>query len=285
MKITNNLNAQPAYVLMATEGNYRPKEDRIGVTGLIISPLIRQLQLNRWDEIVVDVADMLERLDGIAWHEKLEPYVIKTGGKAEVKWELPIDGLTLVGKVDADYGNELQDHKKYKAFAFCRKAYKDTISKIEAQLNVLRYLKYACEGKVAEKLTLCTYIKDFSANKALQEDDYPKKIDSINIKVWDMEEAALYIRQRLALHKRTDYTCSDEDKWVRPECWAVMKKDGKKAERLLNTLPEAEAYIVQRKWTNDYATGKVYVEQRKTQPINCLNYCPARSVCDFTRSL
>jgi hypothetical protein len=277
--LTNKLSYPEAYVALATNNSYEPNPGRIGVTALIKSPQIRRLQIEHWKDIVADVGDFFKGIMGNANHKALE-LNCPPGYKAEQKWEYNVDGLILVGKADLNNGG-IEDYKFLSAWSW---VFGEDAEWIE-QLNCLNWLKVKNGGEPAKYLKVHAFIVDWSEYQA-RDKSYPQqKYLAVDIPIWPLEETEHFIRQRISLHKNPAYTCSDADKWVKLEKWAVMKKDGKKAERLLDTAQEAEAYIMQRKWQNDYANGKIYIEQRKTRPRNCESYCIARSVCEFAKGL
>lgn len=279
MILTNKLGWPDAYVKLAFGNSYRPNPERIGVTALNKSPQIRQLQLEQWDNITCDVGDFFTGILGNCLHKALELNA-PAGTRPEHKLEYNVDGLTLVGKADLSNGG-IEDYKLMAAFSWVFGEDKDFIE----QLNVLNWLRVKNGFEPAKFLRIHAFIKDWSVYQT-RDKDYPQqRYIKMDVPIWPLEETEHFIRQRIALHKNPNYTCSDADKWVKLEKWAVMKKGGKKAERLLDTAIEAEQYIIQRNWANAYAKGDIHIEQRKSQPRNCQDYCIVRSVCPFARSL
>ncbi|MDP1615071.1 MAG: hypothetical protein Q8L68_04670, partial [Methylococcales bacterium] len=89
---------------------------------------------------------------------------------------------------------------------------------------------------------------------------------------------------RLAEHQKCDILCTDEERWRRPEFWAVMKK-GRKSAVACNSylngekIPFTEADA--KKWIQD--NGKkgeqLSLECRKGVCMRCQNYCAVNTFC------
>jgi hypothetical protein len=279
MILKNRYNYPEAFVLMAEHHMYELKAERIGVTQLIKSPQIRRLMLEHWDEIVLDVDDLFNAIVGTCFHKGLEKNV-PPGKKAEQKWEASIAGLTLVGKADLSNGG-IEDYKLTSVWSW---VFGDESDWAE-QLNVLNWLRIQNGEKPAEFLRIHCFFKDFSAYKAMDK-DYPQaRYIGQDVPIWDLDVTRDFINKRIGLHSDSSYTCTDEDKWIKLEKWAVKHQGKEKADRLLDTAAEASEYIMMRKWEQDYAKGNVYIEQRKTEPKNCTSYCSARSVCPYAKAL
>jgi hypothetical protein len=279
MRLTNRYNYPEAFCLMAQNHMYELRAERIGVTQLIKSPQIRRLVLKHWADLVIDVDDMFAAIVGTCFHKGLEKNV-PPGKKAEQKWENNIDGFVLVGKADLSNGG-IEDYKLTSAWSW---VFGDESDWAE-QLNVLNWLRVKHGDKPAEYLRIHCFFRDWSAYKAMDK-DYPQaRYIGQDLPVWPLEKTEAFIHQRMALHNNPSYACTDEDKWIKLEKWAVKHKGKEKADRLLDTAAEASEYIMMRKWEQDYAKGNVYIEQRKTEPKNCTSYCSARSVCAYARSL
>lgn len=284
MRLTNRLNYPPAYIEAANHHIYQPKPDRIGVTALITSPQTRRLVIEKWDDLVLDIEDFFTPMVGISFHNYLEKNCPE-GYTAEQKWEYLINGLTLVGKADIVDGG-IEDYKLMSGWSW-------TFSKDEdwaEQLNCLNWLRFKNGGEhqkdIAKYLRVHAFIKDWSKYQAERSSNYPqKRYFCIEIPIWPIEKTERFINRRIALHKDKNYQCSDEDKWIKIEKFAVMQHGRKSALRLLDTFADAEKYILDNGITQKYTTNKIYIEQRKSEPKKCLDFCTARSVCPFALGL
>jgi uncharacterized protein YbaR (Trm112 family) len=284
MKLTNRLGFPPAFVIAAGSHTYPQKPERIGVTQLIDSPKVRRLTIEKYDSITVDIEDFMVAMLGTAFHgvlEKNRPLYCEV----EKKWEYPISQnppLLLVGKADVVSQDEIRDYKLMSAFSWIFDKDKHFVE----QLNILNFLRYKIEGIISKKLIVDCFIKDWSKYQAQKDPDYPQeKYFCREVAVWPMEQTIAFIKDRLKLHLDSAYECTKTDKWIRFGKFAVMEKDKKKAMRLLDTAPEAMAYIEEKGLTDKYSKGTVTIEQRKTEANRCLNCCNCRSVCEYALSL
>ena len=240
--------------------------------------------IEKYDSISVDIEDFMVAMLGTAFHGVLEkhrpPYC-----EVEVKYEYPISQtppLLLVGKVDITNVTDIEDYKLMSAFSWIF----DKDKHFAEQLNILNFLRWKAEGIQSKHLRIHAFIKDWSKYQAQRESDYPQeKYFCREVEVWPMEKTIQFIKDRLKLHLDANYECTDEDKWIRLGKHAVMEKDKKKAMRLLDTAPEALAYIQEKGLMDKYGKGLITIEQRKTEANRCLNYCNCRSVCPYALSL
>ena len=90
------------------------------------------------------------------------------------------------------------------------------------------------------------------------------------------EEQDAFIEERVRLHQAALVElpeCSEEDRWARPNKYAVMKPGGKRAVKLYDTAREAGAAL----------RGDQYVEERIGESVRCQSYCPALNWCEQGR--
>ncbi len=280
MRLTNVLGYPPAYVKLAESHIYPRKRGRIGCTELIDSPQVRNLTIEKYDDIVLDVDDLFTSMLGTSWHKDLQNNLPAGTQVAERKLEYEIEpGIVIVGKADVLGGGVIEDYKLMAAFSFVF----DKTDYFEKQLNILRWLLWKVDGTVINKLIIHAFIKDWSFYESQKQHDYPKsRYLKLNIKCWPFEQTEKYIRERVELHKDKNYKCTDEDKWIKLEKFAVMnRKKPDKAVRLLDTREEAEAYVKEKGLTSP----DIYIQQRKTEPKRCTSFCNVRSVCPYALGL
>lgn len=299
MKIINDLNFPEAYIKSITgDPTYRPNPERIGVTDLIDSPQIRRLYLENYGNLIVKASDYFTGFLGSSMHEKLQRNVPK-GFEAEKKWAVKIGDLTLVGKADVcDENLEIHiidDYKLSSMFQWSNKIRPEKEATLAEQLNCLNYLRFKVDGIWSTKLTGHIWIKDWTIYKAQKNEDEPQVLYfRVDCPVWSLEEVDMFVKHRLSLHHRLDYVCDDKDKWVKEEGWAVMEKGKKNAKaatkkagnkRIPLTKEDCALYILEKGLTSQLASGKIYIEERKSECRRCLNYCKVRSCCKFAKSL
>lgn len=290
MKLVNPSLYPAAYLEAAKSHIYESKRGRIGITQLIDSPQIRNLWLDKYEEVVLDCDDFFTSMLGTAFHKYLEEHLPDKGQVAERKFEYEIEqGIMLVGKADVSGGSDtviesktIEDYKLMAAFSYVF----DKTDYFEKQLNILRWLAWKVDRVVIEKLIIHIFIKDWTFYESQKNPDYPKsRYIRQEIKCWSFEETEKYVFERIALHKDKNYKCDDTDKWVKLEKWAVMKKGTEKAMRLLDTEEDAMNYISSKKLDVEYNKQNIYIVQRKTEAKRCMSFCNVRSVCPYAQSL
>jgi hypothetical protein len=269
MKITNNYNLPPVFVELAQKWQYKPKPNRIGVTEFCDAPQIRYLKIKHWDELEIDVSEMLWMFLGGAVHSVLEKADIEnalTEEKLEVKLS---ENITLVGKPDLLHNREIHDYKVCSAYAFLLGSKPEW----ERQLNLYRWMYFKNRFAV-DKLKIHAILRDWTKSKTYSNNDYPEiPFQTVNIPIWDDKTMEEYLIKRIDVHVDNFTPCHPSEQWERPTQFAVMKEGRKSALRVLDTLEEAE------KWIVDADKGKLSIVERKGQKIRCQEYCLVRNVC------
>jgi hypothetical protein len=119
----------------------------------------------------------------------------------------------------------------------------------------------------------------------MRDDKYPQQqILVVPIKLWSFEEQEQYIKDRVQSHQETAYgvltdspmsECSDEERWLRGDSFAVKKKKNKRALRVFDSQADAEKFFKEKD------NGEYEIEERKGEPIRCTgNYCKVSEWCD-----
>ena len=291
--ITNKHNL-PAPIFNAVNKTYQPKPDRFSVTDLIGSALIRKLKLEHWEELTEDASDRLWALLGQAVDSVISKNAVDT--IVQHKFEIPIDGVVVVGKPDIyyPYTEAIEDWKVTSVWSFVLGGKKDW----EEQLNCYAW-GFRREDVRVKSLRINAILRDWQKSKMMRDEDYPRiPFVSRDIPLWTFEEQEQYIKDQLEYHRMSEpKECSPEDKWEKPTTYAVMKKGRKSALRVLGSHPQAEDWCEHNncaKWimeTDDEGqTGRgtftlnsgITIECRKGECTRCLNYCPVRTVCEFS---
>jgi len=271
MKITNNKN-RPEEFIKAIKF-YQPKPERMSTTHLIDEPLIRTLQIEKWDDIIVDVSDFTLMLLGISFHK----YIGEFGDEfAEHKFEDKVDSLMVVGKADL-YKVETQSIEDWKVTSVWTLVYESRVKEWEKQLNVYAW-QHRKRGLKVTKLVVHAILRDWSESRALKNKDYPQNdFVSIEIPLWSFEQQEKYIKDQIQFHLMNPKgECSPESKWQKETAYAVMKKGRKSALRVFDE--EVKAI--------DYQVGynkSTYIEKRLGECLRCKKYCLVRSVCEYAK--
>lgn len=273
MKILNP-RSLPESIVRAVTGDpeRRPEQWRLGVTDLIGPAYARYLRIKHWDDIEVDVESMSWMMLGQAFHHWMHIHAPE-GSISEEKIEIQFPDFVLSGVPDIVDGNTLFDYKVTSAWSFI---YGD--KPWESQLNVYRWMINKAKSILVDNLSIIAIIKDFNQRKSDKESDYPQApLIIIPVKVWDLEETRAYIERRLSLHYAAA-PCSPEERWRKPDTWAVMKKGRKTALRVLPSQEEAE------KWMETNGNKESYIERRAGEDSRCERYCSVSNFCEIKRT-
>ena len=133
-------------------------------------------------------------------------------------------------------------------------------------------------------------LRDWSKGKAKFDKDYPQKQVqrvSFHFSDKDMEEAEEFVYMWFIMVKHEEAVpddclepCTPEQRWHRPDKYAVTKDGNKRATRVLDDPDEASALC------DELAekTGKPHhVEVRVGGDAKCESYCPVAEFCPYGR--
>jgi hypothetical protein len=287
MKITNRTGLPPPLVAMLTKEYYSKGDSEYSATGLIEPPRIKLLRERYKDQIESDVVDMMWSFLGTALHARLEELDLEALGLTsyikEERLFAEVNGIRISGAIDlqekAPVGIIISDYKYTSAYSVI-------YGKEEwvAQLNIYKWFVEKVKGERVVALRICAFLRDHSKHDA--RGNYPAEpIVEIDLPVWSFEKADAYVKERLNLHLEAamaDATggalppCTDAERWMTEEVFAVKREGRKTAIKLYNSMEEATARAVEEKG---------YVETRKGTPRRCEgNYCKVAQWCDQYQS-
>lgn len=209
------------------------------------------------------------------------------GAIVQGKFEIPIDGIEVVGKPDIYYPEVgiIEDWKVTSVWSFLLGEKKDW----ERQLNCYAWgkrkqiIEAELDNKIT-KLTIHAILRDWQKSKMLRDDDYPRiPFISKDIPLWTFEKQEQYIKDQLEYHRMSEPAeCSSEDKWEKPTTYAVMKKGRKSALRVLDSMEKAENWKADKQGLEPKGSNGLSIIKRPGECTRCLNYCPVRAVCEFS---
>ncbi len=275
MHYTNKYNLPPELCESVAYNDYTKGGADYSATELIGPPQIRQLKLRHADEMVEDYSDGIFRLFGQLGHKLLERSSDYEAFHEE-RLSVEINGCTISGSVDAcrrysDNKMLISDYKFTSKYAS-----QDAKSDWIAQLNIYDYLWHE-NGFDIDKLQIVAIHRDWSAREHLRGSDYqPVKI--LSIPKWGHEKTLKYIEERLLIHELAGNMpdeelppCSPDERWAKPDVWAVMKSEKhKRATKLYDNEEEAQEHA-------DKIGGVVVF--RKGESVRCEDYCPVKQFC------
>ncbi len=257
--ITNKHNLPAPLVNAIKNDPYSKGRSDISVTQLIQPPQLRKLV--RGMDIAEDASDFIWRLLGQAVHTILERAYPDTA-IVEKRVFSEVLGWIVSGQFDVLEDEILTDYKITSVYARGGKV------EWENQLNLLRALCYRNNMPVS-KVQIVAIFRDWRPKEALAE-DYPKsQVAVLPVSLWPIDQAEAYLVERVRLHQMADPPpCTDEERWMQPTKWALMKKGQKRAVKLFDSKP----------FQITLSDGQ-YWEHRPGAYRRCESYCSASSIC------
>ena len=283
MKITNKHNVPETLVALASREYYSKGKADYSVTEIISPPRIQRLRKKHYEEMEQDVSDMLWSLLGSALHVVAERGQHE-GYITEERLYAEIDGVTLSGAIDIQKttpdGILITDYKFTSAWAL-----RQDKPEWEAQQNIYAWLVHTVKKTPVVGVQICALIRDWSRRDAAVKADYPQApIQVIDLPLWDLHYTEAYIMERLNAHRESKVAadwgdelppCSDEDRWVRGDAWAVMREGKKRATKVCETEEEAKEVMA-----TIPEKEKPYIEKRTGEAIRCTgNFCGVNQWC------
>ena len=283
MKITNNYNL-PDPIISAVTGDFRPKEKRISVTTLINPEQLETLRREHFDEIEEDASDRIWLLLGNSVHAMLQNQD-QDNALVEEHLEMPIDingeEWVVSGRSDLLSDGVLTDYKCTSVWSFILGDKKEW----EAQLNLYRLLYHEI-GFEVNKLQIVAILRDWSKSSAKFKEDYPPVPVHVQpIRLWSIDEARNYLHTRMIAHVQAikhgiPRGCSDEERWLRGEAWAVKKSGNKRA--MPGGVHEAEEDA--KRFASEQSVP-TEIEHRPGINVRCQDYCPVMPWCEQAEHL
>ena len=131
-----------------------------------------------------------------------------------------------------------------------------------------------------ERLTIAAILRDWQKSR-IHEDNYPPiPFMEIHPRLWAPEQAEEWLCQRVRIHQLAltgDYPpCTPEERWARPDTWAVKKLGGKRAVSggLHETEADALAFI-----SGQADPLKLEIEHRPGKDVRCEDWCNVAEWC------
>lgn len=279
MILTNATNLPQAIVDAVRNDTYTKGKADISITGLLKPMRAVALESQHSEGISEDVADRLYALYGQIVHGILER-AASSYAVAERRLYLGIDGVWVSGQMDSYEIKDdvLVDWKFVTAWKFKQPdPPKEWIQQLNCYAELLR-----ANGYPIKKLQVVGLIRDHSKLEAKRDSAYPQfPIVRIEIPMWEQKVAQDFIRERVKAYKDAKVTlpeCTPEERWAKPDIYAVMKKGRKSAVRLFHSEEEAKNFI-------DPMDQNLSIVKRPAENMRCENYCAAAPYCDQFKAL
>lgn len=290
MRITNELGLPRPFV-SAVEREYACRPKRYSVTNMLNGVRQTILQRRHDDEIESDVSEMVWAIFGTAVHSILEQAEETDSQIKENKVvvEMP-GGYELSGIFDLydDATGTVTDYKTASVWKVKFGEFDDWRRQTLIYCWMLRRI-----GFDARRGQIVALLKDHSKTKAKVGEHPPLPVFQIG---WDFQEADFREAEQFLLAKFAQIAdaeklpddelpmCTEEERWSRGECFAVMKKGVKKARKLFKT-DEWGAEAGQRAESYAAVMGNGhYVEHRPGIDGKCADYCSAAPFCNHYKN-
>ena len=293
MPLTNNLSLPDPIVRAVTgfETSYDgTKRADISVTGLLQPPQMYELRRRHREVITEDIADRIYALLGQVVHELLHRAgAIDKHVMTEERLYTDLLGWTVSGQMDrclmiqSPEGWSIQDWKVGSVW----EAIDGVKPEREKQLNLYAELLRRNGKSPVVSLSNVFIFRDWSKSRAKNEPTYPQtQVMVIPVRVWTPQDATALLSELVIRHQHAREApddllppCSDEERWLDPPEWAVMKEGNKKATKLFPEKKLAEVFIDQQVYENGKLNGKLTIVERPSEPTRCISYCSANKVC------
>lgn len=262
--------------------------DRVGdisATGMIGAPRQKQLWARYGHLVVIDVAEEAYVLLGKGVHAALE-WGDNDNHLAEERLIVPFEGTQISVKPDLlDPNGVVTDWKVTGVMAYLLGEKLDWTRQVNIQAWAYRKKGFKITGA-----QITAIFRDWKKMEAKRRADYPNRpMKNIPIELWPDEEVESYMRSRILLHKAHEAVpdrklplCTPEERWARPDTWAVKKKEAKRATRVYEDKETAELHLrsIVKEKRKEYKT-----EFRPGINVKCVDYCRVAEFCDFGKQL
>ena len=275
MKLTNNMCLPQTLVDAVTNDPYDSK-GQISVTGLIQPPRLRQLSIRHFDELVEDVSDRVWMILGSNTHYILERAGHKNALQEE-RLSIDVNGWKVTGQADLYEDGVVSDWKITSVWSVINGVKDDWIQ----QLNLYSFLFHQ-NGFPVKALQIIALLRDWSKHQVAKSSNYPPaQVVVLPIELWSQDLIQAYLKVRITEHQMAESLpddelplCTPEERWLRPDKWAVKVKGQKRAKRVLDIEQEAQD------WANSNMDKPYEIEHRPGEAVRCKSYCPVSEFCN-----
>jgi hypothetical protein len=271
MKLTNKYGLDSWLVNLLTDSIQPPNRDVFRVTELIDSPLIKNLRVKYWDDITIDVSDLMQTVYGDAVHD----YMHRSASDLTTDKEQEVINVftdTMVkGHFDRFEDGILKD---FKTTGVGYLNIEDNVKKWTKQLNIYAYLIGTYDTEV-KGLEIHVLYRNWSKMKLKSDSEYPKiPYQKLALELWSTEKQKKFIEDQIQYHINSPMVCSDKDRWKKETTYAVKNGGAKRALRVLSSQQEAE------QWMNKNGRG-THIEVREGEYTRCDNFCELKEFCPY----
>lgn len=283
--ITNELNLPQPFVDAATS-NHKYKPNRYSVTEVLGGTCEAVLKRRHAGEAKEDVSDRLWAILGTAVHKVLESAESAPEQHQEQWLCVKVGDYELSGIFDLydEVTGTVTDWKVTSVYTVLFGDFEKWRKQALAYCWMLRQ-----KGRDAHRGQIVAMLRDHQQRKARTERDYPPHpVFTIE---WDFTEedfkaieSDIFAWFGEVWHQEiTDddelEPCNTEERWHKPDKWAVVKNGSKRATRVLDSEGAAEGYMDQ------LEDGKYHIEFREGEDTRCQSYCSVSQFCPYMRKI
>ena len=254
---------------------YVPK--RYSVTSLLKSTRSVILERKHSEQIVVDVADRVWAIFGQGVHNILEQAQEGDNQLKEGHLEVGVGEYTLSGYFDL-YDIDTGTVTDYKTASVWKVLFGDFDDWKKQTLIYAWMLRQ--KGYDARRGEIVAILRDHNLRDARFKEDYPKH--PVYIISWDFTEHDFALVEAFIYSKFEEIAkaeeqpdnlpeCTPQERWSKPERWAVIKPGAKKARKVFDNPTQAQALANELGYEVEYRPG---------EDTRCMSYCGAAPFCN-----
>ncbi len=181
-------------------------------------------------------------------------------------------GWKISGGMDLVHDNgKLTDYKVTSVWQFLDGKVPDSFVQ---QLNIYAELLRE-NGLEVNRLEVVGVLRDWSKMEAMRNDGLPRhQVVVRQIPMWEPAFTRVFIADRVHQHQEARKAlpeCTPEERWARPDVYAVMKEGRKSAVKLYNNDAEAQLHVAGEKGLS--------VVKRPGMSVRCAGYCSVSGFC------
>ena len=288
MKYVDSCGLPPAVLRALVNDPYVRKAD-ISTTTLIKPVQMVALERRYEDRLKAEAMDSVWALFGQSVHKILERG-IKDGVLIEQSFFYTHNGWTLSGTVDIIEDGILDDYKVTSAWAILN-GVKDEWKK---QLNVNRFLAMR-NGLLIDRLRIVAILRDWTKLQATRHQSFSnQQLVILEVEPLPLNLVEAYVHQRMRGHQKALELkpselpeCSPQERWQRPDQWAVhkLKKDGDPLQSAYRVLEDEDKAYELAQEMNDKGKACYRVIARPGESVRCKRYCAVAPFCSQHRKM
>ena len=279
MKYTNKFNLPDGLARAVQNDPYSKGDADFSVTELLDPPQMGALKAKHADEITEDVSERIWSLLGQVTHGIIER--AETEAIAERRLTMTILGKKISGGMDrfCNKAGLLSDYKLTTAWKF-----KDgkLPEDMEIQQNCYVHL-LRVNGIEVKQSEIVGILRDWSKLEARRSIGYPQaQVLRVPVPIWPEAKIIAYLEGRVKLHSDAREgkfeACTPDERWARPDVYAVMKEGRKTAVRLHDDAASAERHAAE-------LGANHSVVKRPGESVRCSAYCSVSAFCPTYKKL